>query len=203
MALPIRARLTIWYSAVLALTLLLTGTLVVLEVQADLRNGTDRALSLAASEIKMGYHASESESDFREVADASLGVLPLAGFAAQLVTSTGRVVVQTGVPRTAQARPLVDHRTIAQALAGRPVFTAASLSGTRYRVLVDPIRKGAVPQALVVATSLARSDRAIRNLLLALLAAGAVGLVLAAASGWWLARRALQPVARMTEEPPA
>jgi signal transduction histidine kinase len=94
----------------------------------------------------------------------------------------------------------VDHLTIAQALAGRPVFTAASLGGTRYRVLVVPFQKGADPRALVVATSLARSEHAIRNLLLALLAAGAVGLVLAAGSGWWLARRALQPVARMTEE---
>jgi two-component system, OmpR family, sensor kinase len=201
-ALPIRARLTIWYSAVLALTLLLTGTLVVLEVQADLRNGTDRALSLAASEIKMGYHApeSDSENDFREVADASLGGLPRAGFAAQLVTSSGRVLVQTGMPPKARARPLVDGLTIAQALAGRPVFTAASLGGTGYRVLVVPFRNGADPQALVVATSLARSEHAIRNLLVALLAAGAVGLVLAAGSGWWLARRALQPVARMTEE---
>jgi heavy metal sensor kinase len=201
-ALPIRARLTIWYCAVLALTLLLTGALVVLEVQADLRNGIDRALSLAASEIKLGYHApeSDSESDFREVADASLGQLPPAGFAAQLVTSSGKIVVQTGVPPQARARPLVGHVMIAQALAGRPVFAAASLGGTRYRVLVVPFRNGADPPALVVATSLARSEHAIRNLLVALLAAGAVGLVLAAASGWWLARRALQPVARMTEE---
>jgi len=201
-ALPIRARLTIWYCAVLALTLLLTGTLVVLEVRADLRNGIDRALSLAASEIKMGYHATESdsESDFREVADSSLGQLPRAGFAAQLVTSSGRVLVHTGVPPKAQARPLVDHQAIAQALAGRPLFAAASLGGTRYRVLVLPFRKGADPQVLVVAASLARSERAVRNLLVALLVAGAVGLVLAAGSGWWLARRALRPVARMTEE---
>lgn len=202
MALPIRARLTIWYSAVLMLTLLLTGTLVVLKVQDDLRNGTDRALSLAASEMKMSYHASEgeSESNFREVADASLGMLPPAGFAAQVITSTDRIVVQTGVPPKARAEPFVDPLTIAQALAGRPVFTAASLGGTRYRVLVVPFRNGGDPQILVVATTLARTERAVRNLLVALLAAGAVGLVLAAASGWWLARRALRPVARMTEQ---
>jgi two-component system OmpR family sensor kinase len=201
-ALPIRARLTIWYCAVLALTLLLTGTLVMFEVQADLRNGTDRALSLAASEIKMGYHAPENdnESDFREVADASLGQLPRAGFAAQLLTGSGRVMVQTGVPPNSQARPLVGHLAITQALTGRAVYTTASLGGTRYRVLVIPFRNGADPQELVVATSLAKSEHAIRNLLVALLAAGAVGLVLAAGSGWWLARRALQPVARMTEE---
>jgi two-component system, OmpR family, sensor kinase len=174
----------------------------VLKVQADLRNGIDRALSLAASAIKTGYHAPErdSESDFREVADASLGVLPRAGFAAQLVTSAGGIVVQTGMPPKAPVQPLVNHLTIAQALAGRPVFTAVSFDGTRYRVLVVPFRKGADPQALEVATSLARADRAVRNLLVALLVAGAVGVVLAAGSGWWLARRALQPVARMTEE---
>jgi heavy metal sensor kinase len=201
-ALPIRARLTIWYCAVLALTLLLTGTLVVLEVQADLRNGIDRALSLAASEIKMGYHPPEndSESDFRDVADASLGQLPRAGFAAQLVTSSGKVLVQTGVPPWARAQPLVDHLVITQALTGRAVYATASLGGTQYRVLVVSYQKGTDPRALLVATSLARAGHAVRNLLVALLVAGAVGLVLAAGSGWWLARRALQPVARMTEE---
>ena len=154
MALPIRARLTIWYSAVLALTLLLTGAVVVFQVQADLRNGIDRALSHAAAEIKMSYHAPESDSEreFREVADASLGGLPQAGFAAQLVTSSGSIRVQTGVPP--QARALADQLTIAEALTGRPMFAAASLGGTRYRVLVVPFQKGADPQALVVATSL-------------------------------------------------
>jgi heavy metal sensor kinase len=199
-ALPIRARLTIWYCAVLALTLLLTGALVVLAVQADLRNGTDRALSLAASEIRTGYHAPEtdSEGDFREVADASLGQLPRAGFAAQLITSSGKILVQTGV--APKARPLVGRPTITQALTGRPVFAGASLGGVAYRVLVVPFRKGGDPQALVVATSLAPAQRAIRHLVAALLLAGALGIVLAAGSGWWLARRALQPVARMTKE---
>jgi hypothetical protein len=165
-ALPIRARLTIRYCAVLGLTLLLTGVLVVLEVKADLRNGTDRALSLAASEIKMGYTASESESEseFRDVTDeTSLGGLPRAGFAAQLLTASGRVLVQTGVPPGARIRALVDHLTIAQALTGRAAYATTSLSGASYRVLVVPFRKGAGPQALVVATSLARAERAIRT----------------------------------------
>lgn len=203
MALPIRARLTIWYCAVLGLILLLAGALVVLEVKADLRNGIDRALGLAATEIQMGYHATEShsESDFRDVTDeSSLGGLPRTGFAAQLVTSSGRILAQIGVPLRAGNGSLVDHLTIAQAVSGRAVYATTSLGGASYRVLVVPFRNGADPRALVVATSLARAERAVRNLVVALLVAGAVGLVLAAGSGWWLARRALQPVARMTEE---
>ena len=200
MALPIRARLTIWYSVVLSLTLLLTGALVVLEVRVNLRNGTDRALSLAASEITVDYNVPGSESEFRDVTDASLGGLPAAGSAAQLVTPSGTPVEQAGMPPSARLRPLADRQTIAQALAGRAVFATTSLGGASYRVLVVPFHKGHGPQALVVATSLARADRAIQKLLLALLIAGAVGVVLAAGSGWWLARRALQPVARMTEE---
>jgi heavy metal sensor kinase len=200
-ALPIRVRLTIWYCAVLALTLFLTGTLVVLEVRVNLRNGIDRELSLAASEIRMGYHATEgdSESDFRQVTDeSSLGGLPRTGFAAQVVTTSGKVLVQTGVPLG--ARPLADRLTMARALAGRPAVAAASLSGVTYRVLVISFRKGGDSQALVVATSLAPAGRAIRKLIAALLVAGAASLVLAAGSGWWLARRALRPVARMTEQ---
>jgi two-component system OmpR family sensor kinase len=197
-ALPIRTRLTIGYSAVLSLILLVTGALVVLEVQANLRNGTDHALTLAASEITEDYNLPGSESEFRDVTDASLGGLPTAQSAAQLVTPSGTIVEQAGVPLG--PRPPVDHQTIAQALTGRPVFATTSLGGTSYRLLVVPYRKGASLWALMVATSLARADRALRKLVMALLAADAVGVVLAAGSGWSLARRALQPVARMTEE---
>jgi two-component system, OmpR family, sensor kinase len=200
MALPIRARLTIWYSVVLMLTLLVTGALVVLEVRVNLRNGTDRALSLAASEITVDYNVPGSESEFRDVTDASLGGLPAADSAAQLVTPSGTPVEQAGMPPNARLRPLADRQTIARALAGRAVFATTSLGGASYRVLVVPFHKGHGPQALVVATSLARADRAVRKLLVALLIAGAIGVVLAAGSGWWLARRALQPVARMTTE---
>ena len=200
MTLPIRARLTLWYSVVLMLTLLVTGALVVLEVGVNLRNGTDRALSLAASEITVDYNVPGSESEFRDVTDASLGGLPAADSAAQLVTPSGVPVEQAGMPPNARLRPLADRQAIAQALAGRAVFATTSLGGASYRVLVVPFHKGHGPQALVVATSLARADRAVRKLLVALLIAGAVGVVLAAASGWWLARRALQPVARMTAE---
>jgi heavy metal sensor kinase len=134
------------------------------------------------------------------VTDASLGGLPAADSTAQLVAPSGTPVEQAGMPPNARLRPLADRQAIAQALAGRAVFATTSLGGASYRVLVVPFHKGHGPQALVVATSLARANRAVHKLLVALLIAGAVGVVLAAGSGWWLARRALQPVARMTEE---
>jgi two-component system, OmpR family, sensor kinase len=200
MALPIRVRLTIWYCVVLGLILLVTGALVVLEVQVNLRNATDQELRLAASEITVDYHVSGSESEFRDVTDASLGGLPADASAAQLLTPSGTIVEQAGAPLGPQPRPLVGHPVIAQALTGQPVFATATLGGASYRVLAVPFRKGNGLQALVVATSLARAQHAARRLLVALLIAGAVGLVLAAGSGWWLARRALQPVARMTAQ---
>jgi heavy metal sensor kinase len=200
MALPIRARLTIWHCVVLGLILLVTGALVVLEVQVNLRSATDRELRLAASEITVDYHVSGSESEFRDVTDASLGGLPADASAAQLLTPSGTIVEHAGVPLGPRLRPLVGHPVIAQVLTGQPVFATTSFGGASYRVLVVPFRKGNGPQALVVATSLARAQRALHRLLAALLIAGAVGLVLAAGSGWWLARRALQPVARMTAQ---
>jgi heavy metal sensor kinase len=197
-ALPIRARLTIWYCAVLVLTLAVTGALLVFQVQVNLRNATDRALSLAASEITVDYGTPGRDSEFRNVTDTSLGGLPVAQSAAQLVTPSGTILEHAGVPLG--PRPLAGHPMIAQALTGRAAFATVTLRGASYRVLVVAFRKGAGPQALVVATSLARAERAVRKLIAALLAAGAVGLALAAGSGWWLARRALQPVARMTEQ---
>jgi heavy metal sensor kinase len=53
---------------------------------------------------------------------------------------------------------------------------------------------------LVVSESLDDVDRSVHRLLALLLVAGPVVLVAAAAGGWWLAREALRPVRRMTEE---
>jgi signal transduction histidine kinase len=54
------------------------------------------------------------------------------------------------------------------------------------------------PGVVVVAASLRAVDGSVHRLLMLLLLAFAVALLFAAASGWWLARKALRPVAAMT-----
>jgi heavy metal sensor kinase len=58
----------------------------------------------------------------------------------------------------------------------------------------------ATPTVLVVASPLADVDRSVERLRLLLLVAGPMALVLAGGGGWLLARAALRPVGRMTEQ---
>jgi heavy metal sensor kinase len=69
-----------------------------------------------------------------------------------------------------------------------------------HRVLVSPIRRRGNPRVLVVAQSLREVDEAVDRVLVLLLLAGPAALLATALGGWWLARKALLPVGRMTSK---
>lgn len=66
---------------------------------------------------------------------------------------------------------------------------------TPYRVVAVPTREGT---ALIIARSLAESDRVLGTLTIVLLAVGLVGIVVAASAGLAVARAGLAPVERLT-----
>jgi len=70
----------------------------------------------------------------------------------------------------------------------------------RYRVLALRRTGRGASTVLVVASPLAEVDRSVERLRLLLLVAGPMALVLAGGGGWLLARAALRPVGRMTEQ---
>ncbi len=70
-----------------------------------------------------------------------------------------------------------------------------SFNGQRYRVVAVRTPNG---YALVVARSLAESERVLRRLTFVLLAVGLVGIVVAASAGMAVARAGLAPVERLT-----
>ena len=69
-----------------------------------------------------------------------------------------------------------------------------------HRVLVSPIKRLGHPRVLVVAQSLHEVDEAVDRVLVLLLLAGPAALLATAVGGWWLARKALLPVGRMTSK---
>jgi signal transduction histidine kinase len=74
---------------------------------------------------------------------------------------------------------------------GPPTVSERRAGGVGYRVMTERRADGVVVQA-VLDLSARQADR--RRILTAMLIAGAGGLVLAAAAGTWLSRRALQPL---------
>jgi heavy metal sensor kinase len=195
-SLPLRARLTAWHAALLAVTIVALGAFLVLKLRSDLQAGLDRDLRAGAPLIADGY-AEQGTDEFLEVAERAL---PRAGSAAQVLDSDGRVLLAFGeVVAARQMAPAVER---AEARARRPRLITLRLGPRRqrYRALVLPVRRLGQRQVAVVAESLQGIEESTHQVLVLFLLAGPAVLAATALGGWWLARRALQPVARMTSQ---
>ena len=194
MNLRIRVRLTAWYAALLAVILVAIGTFLVLQLKTDLRGRVDRDVRTHASSIGEGYTA-EGDAGFREVARAAL---PGLGAAAQVLDRSGRVLVSHG--GGAAERAIVPADVRADALLGEARVVGVTVDGRPLRASVSTVRRLGRRRVLVVAESLAAVEASTRRVRALLLLAGPVALAATALVGWWLARKALLPVARMTAE---
>ena len=199
---PIRARLTLWYALLLAAIIAGLGTFLVFQLRADLLKVIDRELHGSVLEVAREYEEEVTDeqsltgaaADFRDICETAGE-----GRAAQLLSADGRVLFTCGEPgRPAPAVPL-DVRRAAIAGTPRVLSVAATRGADRWRARLARVSglRGE-PGAVVVAESLAEVDGAVDRVLVLLLLAGPAALALTALGGWWLARKALSPVERMT-----
>jgi signal transduction histidine kinase len=168
MRLPIRARMTVWIAALLAVVLIAVGVFLVVQLRADLTAGIDRHLGPAAAQLAHDYVAEGPQ----EIRDASETVPGGERFVAQVLDPAGRVIAWDG------------DRAAARPLRGQAGFRLAEHAAGRDTV--------------VVGESLAPVDRSVDRLLALLAIAVPLALLATAAGAWWLARRALRPVADIT-----
>jgi two-component system OmpR family sensor kinase len=192
--LPVRARLTAWYVLLLAVILAALGSFLLLRLRADLVAEVDNTLDSQAAGIL-------ADSDGLEpMPAAGVAGLPRGQTVAQLLSPTGQVRARAGA--AAPAGSLLTPAMLRQALAGQQVRTEVRSGPNRARYRVLGLRQAGrgTPTVLVVASPLADVDRSVERLRLLLLVAGPMALVLAGGGGWLLARAALRPVGRMTEQ---
>jgi heavy metal sensor kinase len=199
-SLPLRTRLVVLHVTLLAVILAALFTFLVVRLRADLVGGLDDSLSSRVAQIALGLRGG-GEGEFRDVSGASLRGLPRGESAAQLLGPGGVVLESSGDPE-AGGRPLVSGDSLRRVLEGSTVRLTVHLGpeDEGFRVLAAPIRRQGGTEAIVVATSMEAVDASTRRLEALLLLAGPAALLAAGLGGWWLARRALQPVARMTGE---
>ncbi len=196
MKLPIRARLTALYVVLLAAVIVALGAFLVLRLRADLEQTIEREVVASSFQIGRGYSL-EGAEDFRDV---SRTVLSRRGSAAQVLNPGGRVLMAYGEP--VSHRPIVPASARAGALAGEQRLLTVKLGpdGERFRAIATPVKRFGRPRVLVVADSLKEVDESVNRVLVLLLLAGPAALAVTALGGWWLARKALLPVERMTSK---
>ena len=179
MSAPIRVRMTAWYVLVLAVVLVAVGAFVTVQLRSDLTDSLDHDLRAAVQQIAAGYRV-EGAPEFR---DTSNTVLSGERATSQVRDAAGHVIASFGDP--VSRRPLLGNGTV-------------RVDGTDFRLASETISRGGTPRTVVAASSLEPVNRSVHRVLVLLLIALPVALLLAAAAGWWLARRSLAPVDRMT-----
>lgn len=189
-AFSIGARLTLWYSLILALSLGLFGAIAYFAMSHSIRATVDPALrqriqavrDIIQEDAPSGLAALQDE--FRELADSQ-------GSDARLrVAYTGGTVIFASPDMQNAREPRRDES------ATHP-FTQR-ITGARFRFLQDTAEIGGKQYDVEVASSMRDYDQTLERFRILLYAAAPAFLILAALGGYWLSRRALAPVDEIT-----
>ncbi len=197
MRLPIRVRLTASYTALLVVVLTVLGAYLVQRMHADLAGDIDRSLASRSAQIAASVRAG---GEFTEVSNAALSGLSSSDSGAQLLSATGTVVEASDDLIARQ--PMISPAQLAEVLGGQTLLATGRLPGspTALRVLARTVQAGGQVRVLVLGTSLAVADAAVHRLVVILLTGGPLALLVAAATGWWVAGLALRPVAAVADK---
>jgi len=198
--LSIRARLTLWYTGILAATLILLGSASYGLLMRGLWQDVDATLEGVAKALNQGARGPATDvlpSDLEEILRHLFGP-NLADKYYQFLDPRGHP--DTRWPQF-RGEPLgVSPEALRNAARGSATFETVQGRG-RYpvRLLTAPVMfSGQVVNVLQVGMSLEGLYMARRQFLWTLATLFPLALVLAATGGWLLARRALRPVDQMT-----
>ena len=196
----VRARLTLWYVAVLASVLVVFGVSVYALLARDLYERMDDDLRSSVQETAASFARLVGGGEPAGRAAASVledHVGPHQ--AAAVFDAAGRPVAENPAlgnihARLPQAAPPAPGET---ALYAEPASGGGGgrLVGLKRVEVAD----ASGPYLIVISTPLERAARELRAIRLTLYLAVSLALALAALGGWFLARRSLAPVAEMTE----
>jgi heavy metal sensor kinase len=186
----LRARLTLWYAAVLTLVLLAFGVAVYALLSLSLIRQIDATLNVAADDIRLAFR--------REVTGIRLPpmALDLTANVYVQIWDTGRKLV---VQNISVAEAPFDPGRLET---GEAAFSDVRFNDIHLRVLTYPLvaqPEGTVVGTMQLASPLTTVDEAQRALLVLLLSGGLMAVLLAALVGWTTAAAALRPLGQVTE----
>ena len=182
--LPVRIRLTLAFTAVMAVVLVAVGAFVYLRFDSDLRSALDQSLRARADDLSST--ASIRSGDRLVEPDESLAQVLGAG-GAVLASSPGL-----------GSRPLLREEELAHARSG-PIFVDRDeVEGFDEHVRL--LGRPADDRVVVVGASREDAEESLASLLTVLLTGGPIALLLAALAGYGLASAALRPVGAMRAE---
>lgn len=193
MVLTVRQRLTLWYSLVLMIMLLVFAAVIFFGSIYQWQLSTDRELLLTARQLGDSLLRGEDPV----VVDVSYRLLTMDGRVLRAVGLPSPHVPITVAALNAAGQGETQHETFLISTSSPDGRPAARLP-SRVRLLTTAL--GEPPRYVLQVGKTAADVQRLRLLLVTtLLIALGLGLPAAALGGWWLAGRALAPVRAMTE----
>jgi signal transduction histidine kinase len=195
----LRVRLTLWFTALLAVALVLFGVLVFTLVSQQLSDEIDASIQSKAHDLAQSVRYTNSQifvpnrvqvpgSEFRSPTTYSV-----------IRDAEGRVVMRSDTLQGSDLPASPD--TLENARGDLPVLETVSLSGQGIRLYTAPLLiNGQFIGYVQVGRNLADIDAALTHLRDLLLASAGLVLAAAAIGGWWLAHLALRPMDRIAQE---
>jgi heavy metal sensor kinase len=186
----LRVRFALWTALLILFVLSAFGAYVYISMARGLYAGLNDNLQVSASQIIASLNVENGKLILPDsLSEPSEGETSPAGFSARILTPNGQVFKQTG-PYTLQMPPINNLNT-------SPFFT--NLQDSKGRVYTVPVTDNNNLVAFVqVALSIDSIQETLERLLTTLLIATPLLVLAAAASGYFLAARALHPVDMMT-----
>jgi len=182
----IRAQLVLWSLCVNALLLIGLGVAVLFIFERLQANQTDTALQLGASQL---VAVIDSNQDHLTIPDEDAALLAGRGLFAWVVNPQGKLDATVG--RAGRLKlPSVASSTLA--------FQTIEVTDERLRLYAEPL--DATGGALIIGMSLDESERASRTIFVVLAFAIPSALLLSSVGGFFLANRALRPIAAITAQ---
>jgi heavy metal sensor kinase len=186
----IRARLTLWYLAILALTLLAFSAFLYLNLSRVLRSNHDQDLLQESSEVSAALEEHKPPGKL-----STLASTPDSDAMVVIYDASGERILAAND----ESPPLAPGGALSQAAHGETVYGVLPKPGGSWRTLTLPVMENG---EIVAILSLARPrdsiDATLGGFGETLLVAVPLTLLLALAGGLFLASRALSPIDRVT-----
>jgi len=198
---PIRWRLTLWFTLILCIILIASGTVFYFLLQGHLIREIDDNLKVYSASVHGTLHSDQVPQplDFNVIHSSLPPIDEFAtpGMYLQIVDGSGNVVIKS--ENLADQELPVDPSLLTRGFEGDvAIGTVASGGSASVRIMASPLYLNDQTLLLEVAQSTEHVNSTMSDVKWSLMIAVLAAFVLAGVSGWVIVRRALSPVERVT-----
>jgi signal transduction histidine kinase len=193
---PIRLKLTLWYTSITCLTFLAAALAIYFTIRLSVQRNADRELAVRLEGIKAFLQKADSYSTTEQLSHElqERGGVRLNGDPFQVVNQEGQWLY-----RPASVLPLNLPAEYPQPDSDRYHLFTLESQGKKFRILSGTIRTSGQSYGVQIVSNITPIYDILSRILWVSLAGIPFILVVAGAGGYWLSKRAMQPVLHLTQ----